>query len=60
MTTGLIMQKLICIISKWAIAFNIGTPPPPPVEDLLFLLIPEDLQKLHSPLKTSIKYGSYP
>ena len=58
MTMGLIMQTLICIITKWAIAFNIGSPPPPLVEDLLFLLIPEDWRKLHSPLKTSIKYGS--
>ena len=39
---------------KWAIAFNIRTPP---VEDLPLLLTPEDWLKLHSPLKTSIKYG---
>ena len=34
--------------------------PPPPVEDLPFLLTPEDWLKLHSPLKTSIKYGFTP
>ena len=41
---------------NWAIALNIRTPPPP-AEDLPFLLTPEDWLKLHSPLKTSIKYG---
>ena len=45
----------------WAIAFNIRTsPPPPPVEDLPFLLTPEDWLKLHLPPKTSIKYGLTP
>ena len=34
--------------------------PYPPVEDLPFLLTPEDWLKLHSPLKTSIKYGFTP
>ena len=34
--------------------------PPPPAEELLFLLIPEDWLKLHSPLKTSIKFGFTP
>ena len=33
---------------------------PPPVENLPFLLTPEDWLKLHSPLKTSIKYGFTP
>ena len=35
----------------------ISVPPTPPVEDLPFLLTPEEWLKLHSPLKTSIKYG---
>ena len=34
--------------------------PYPPLEDLPFLLTPEDWLKLHSPLKTSIKYGFTP
>ena len=33
-------------------------PPPPLLEDFRFLLAPGDLIKLHSALKTSIKYGS--
>ena len=33
---------------------------PSPVEDLPFLLTPEDWLKLQSPLKTSIKYGFTP
>ena len=46
----------------WAIAlsilnFNIRTPHPTPIEDLPFVLTPEDWLKLHSPQKTSIKYG---
>ena len=44
--------------------FQIGLlhliPNPPPVEDLPFLLTPEDWLKLHSHLKTSIKYGFTP
>ena len=41
---------------------NIRTPPPPGplVEDLPFLLTPEDQLKLHSPLKASKKYGLTP
>ena len=34
--------------------------PYPPVEDLPFLLTPEDWLKLHSPVKTAIKYGFTP
>ena len=34
--------------------------PPTPIEDLPFLLTPEDWLKLHSPLKTAIKYGFTP
>ena len=41
----------------WAIAFNIRTPP---VEDSPFLLTPEDWLKLHSPVKTAIRYGFTP
>ena len=44
----------------WAIAFSIRTPPPPPVEDLPFLLTHEDWLKLHLSPKTSIKYGLTP
>lgn len=33
---------------------------PSPVEDLPFLVAPEDWIKLHSPLKTAIKYGFGP
>ena len=47
---------VVKFLLQWAIAFNIR-PPPPPVEDLPFLLTPEDWLKLHSPLKTAIKYG---
>ena len=52
-------------ILKWIWSNNgllhlISVPPPPPVEDLPFLLTPEDWLKLHSPLKTSIKYGFTP
>ena len=36
------------------------TPPPPPFEDLPFLLTNEDWLKLHSPLKTSIKNVGLP
>ena len=37
----------------------ITTPPPPRVEDLPFLLSPEEWLKLHSPLKTYLKWA-YP
>ena len=42
---------------EWAIAFNIRIPP---VQDLPFLLTPEDWPKLQSPRKTSKKYGFTP
>ena len=42
---------------EWVIAFNIRIPP---VQDLPFLLTPEDWLKLKSPRKTSKKYGFTP
>ena len=38
---------------------SVSTPPPPPVEDFPFLT-PQDRLKLHSPVKTYLKYGLTP
>ena len=58
--SNLVLVIVLVLESKglyWAIAFNIRTPP---VEDSPFLLTPEDWLKLHSPVKTAIKYGFTP
>ena len=57
MKSNLVLVIVLVLESKglyWAIAFNIRTPP---VEDSPFLLTPEDWLKLHSHVKTAIKYG---
>ena len=42
------------------ISVSTPPPPPPPVEDFPFLLAPQDWLKLHSPVKTYLKYGLTP